>query len=239
MDWLTADIQALAVTATAIGFLHTVLGPDHYVPFVALARARRWSASRTVAVTLACGVGHAAGSVAIGMIGITIGVGLNSMVDLEALRLDLAAWLLLGLGLAYMAWALRRLHTGKPHRHAHVHADGTIHDHEHDHASDHAHVHAEGARVSLAPWALFVVFVLGPCEALIPMLMVPASQQNTPGVVLVTTLFVITTLATMVSMVMLGLWGVSRLRLPGLERYVEVVAGGAIAVCGAAVLIGL
>jgi len=30
-------------SAAFIGFIHTLLGPDHYVPFVALARSRNWS----------------------------------------------------------------------------------------------------------------------------------------------------------------------------------------------------
>ena len=64
---------ALLGTAIWIGFIHTLFGPDHYVPFVAMARAGDWSCRKTLGVTLLCGLGHVAGSVALGLIGIAIG----------------------------------------------------------------------------------------------------------------------------------------------------------------------
>ena len=39
----SGQLSILMWTAAALGFLHTILGPDHYVPFVALRRARRWT----------------------------------------------------------------------------------------------------------------------------------------------------------------------------------------------------
>ena len=66
----------LAVSAAAIAFAHTVLGPDHYLPFVAMARARGWSMSRTLRITLLCGAGHLAGSVVLGLAGIALFLGL-------------------------------------------------------------------------------------------------------------------------------------------------------------------
>ena len=67
MEWLTADIVALAVTAATIGIVHTAIGPDHYLPFVAMSRARGWTARWTAVVTLACGLVHVLGSVLLGL----------------------------------------------------------------------------------------------------------------------------------------------------------------------------
>ena len=36
------DAAPLLLSAATIGVLHTALGPDHSLPFIALARARRW-----------------------------------------------------------------------------------------------------------------------------------------------------------------------------------------------------
>ncbi len=37
------DIGVLAATAASIGFVHTITGPDHYLPFIAIGRAAiRW-----------------------------------------------------------------------------------------------------------------------------------------------------------------------------------------------------
>ena len=51
---------SLSVLAAAggVAFLHTLLGPDHYLPFIVLARARSWSKTRTLVVTTICGLGH-------------------------------------------------------------------------------------------------------------------------------------------------------------------------------------
>ncbi|MCK7539173.1 MAG: hypothetical protein MZV63_53745 [Marinilabiliales bacterium] len=33
----------LAGTAVTIGFIHTLIGPDHYLPFIVMGEARKWS----------------------------------------------------------------------------------------------------------------------------------------------------------------------------------------------------
>jgi len=39
-------------TAIPVGILHTLFGPDHYVPFIALAKAHHWSLKKTTWITL-------------------------------------------------------------------------------------------------------------------------------------------------------------------------------------------
>ena len=53
-----SEAQILLLTAASIAFLHTILGPDHYVVFAAMGKARRWSLAKTLRVTLVCGTGH-------------------------------------------------------------------------------------------------------------------------------------------------------------------------------------
>ena len=65
---MTQDVGPLMVTAASIGFLHTLLGPDHYVPFIMMSWARRWSAAKTALITLVCALGHRAGSVILGLV---------------------------------------------------------------------------------------------------------------------------------------------------------------------------
>lgn len=231
-------MMALAATAAFLGIVHTLAGPDHYVPFIALARARRWSPARTVAVTLSCGVGHVMGSVLLGAVGIAVGLALGHMEWIEAVRGEVAGWLLLGFGLAYAAWGLRRAWRGRPHRHWHAHGDGVVHDHRHVHEAAHVHVH-EGARASVTPWILFVLFVFGPCEALIPVLMVPASAGSWWQVAAVTAVFGLCTLATMTVAVLAGYHGLARLSLGSAERWSHALAGLALAACGAAIRLGL
>ena len=44
-------------TTASLAIIHTFLGVDHSLPFVALARAREWSLTPTLFVTFLCGVG--------------------------------------------------------------------------------------------------------------------------------------------------------------------------------------
>lgn len=235
----SASLLALLATAAVIGTVHTLAGPDHYVPFIAMARARRWSTGRTAAMTLVCGTGHVAGSVVLGAAGIAVGLTLGWMEAFEAFRGEVAGWLLLGFGVAYAAWGLRQAHRKRPHRHWHGHGDGTVHDHPHGHQGAHAHIHAAPSARSITPWVLFVIFVFGPCEALVPVLMVPASQGSWGEVVLVTAVFGFCTLATMTAAVLAGHRGLARLSFGPAERYRHALAGAALAACGLAIQLGL
>jgi sulfite exporter TauE/SafE len=230
----------LVTTAAGIGFLHTLTGPDHYVPFVAMARIGRWSLARTVAITLACGMGHVLGSVLLGGLGIALGLAVGKLAWFEQVRGELAGWLLLGFGLAYLAWGIKRAIRNQPHSHVHAHPDGSVHAHRHTHADAHMHVHADEARAaSMTPWILFAIFVFGPCEPLIPLLMFPAAKLSIWGIALVTLVFGASTLATMTGLVAAGHLGLGRVSFSRLGRFSHALAGLAIAACGAAIQFGL
>lgn len=225
-------IAILLLTAASIGFFHTLAGPDHYIPFIAMARARRWSLPKTMVITFACGVGHVLGSVALGFLGIAVGVALGLLEGVESVRGDIAAWLLTGFGIAYAAWGLRKALRLRSHAHAHSHEDGGEHAHVHDHAGSHAHVHAHPSSKSITPWVLFTIFVLGPCEPLIPMLMYPAAVGNAWGVAAVAAVFSIVTIATMMATVALVTVGIGTVRVAFLRGYEHALAGAAVAASG-------
>jgi ABC-type nickel/cobalt efflux system permease component RcnA len=129
---------------------------------------------------------------------------------------------------------LRRAIRNKPHEHHHLHDDGLTHSHSHVHIDDHAHVHDQKAK-SITPWVLFTIFVLGPCEPLIPLLMYPAAKTSLGGIILVAAVFGVVTIGTMLSVVMLASYGISFLPLARVERYTHAIAGATIFVCGAAI----
>jgi len=228
------EAQILLLTAASIAFLHTILGPDHYLVFTAMGKARSWSLNKTLRITLVCGLGHVLGSVVIGVIGIILGAQLASIIEIEGVRGNIAGWALLAFGLMYFAWGLKK--AGRGHRHSHVHIhDDVIHDHEHDHHTDHSHVHDAQEKNPITPWAMFIIFVLGPCEALIPLFMYPAAQQSAGLVVAVAAIFGLVTLATMLGCVALTTIGVEKLKWPTSGRYAQAVAGASVAACGAVV----
>jgi nickel/cobalt exporter len=231
-------LYVLLGTAATIGFVHTLLGPDHYLPFVALSKARRWSIARTLWVTVLCGVGHVAGSVVLGLIGIAAGITISSLELVESTRGEIAAWLLIAFGLVYGTWGVVRAARGKPHTHVHVHADGMRHVHEHTHANGHTHVH-EDAGGGLTAWTVFIVFVLGPCEPLIPLLMFPAAARSPVAVALVAAVFSVVTITTMACLVWLSVRGLALVPSVKVGRYAHAVAGAVILLCGIAIQLGL
>lgn len=225
-------------TAATIGLVHTLIGPDHYLPFVAMSRARSWTARKTLWITTLCGLGHVAGSVVLGLIGIAAGITLKSLEIFESTRGEIASWLLMAFGLAYGAWGVVSLVRRRPHKHVHLHADGTEHVHTHSHLREHSHPH-DHEKKNITPWVLFTIFVLGPCEPLIPLLMFPAAQESWLVVAAVAVVFSVVTIATMVATVALSYYGVALVRLERLGRYSHVVAGAVIFLCGFAIQLGL
>jgi len=232
---MTAELSALVITAASIGVLHTVLGPDHYLPFIMMSWARKWSRVKTTFITFLCGLGHIASSVVLGLIGVSMGLAVKKLELIESVRGNLAAWLLIAFGLAYLVWGLRRAYRNQPHMHTHVHTDQAAHTHRHSHHQKHSHVHNGKNTSSITPWTLFVIFIFGPCEPLIPILMYPAAKNGFFGVLLVTLVFGTATIATMLGVVLLASTGVNFLPLAKVQRFAHVIAGATILLCGLAI----
>lgn len=240
---MNSEIYILSLTAASIAFMHTLFGPDHYLPFVVLSKARKWSKTRTIWMTILCGIGHVGSSVLIGFIGIAAGIALSKLNYFESVRGNIAGWLFIGFGLGYALWGLRRAIKNKPHTHVHFHLNGIKHAHEHTHFSEHTHVHEQEGGVhsdkieykSLTPWILFVIFVFGPCEPLIPLVMFPAMRHNMLGVVSVTAIFSVVTIMTMLMIVMLMTSGLQLVKLEKLEKFTHALAGAAIFFSGVAI----
>lgn len=225
---MNAALQLLITTAVTISFLHTVTGPDHYVPFIALSRVRGWSIPKTVGWTLLCGIAHVGSSVLLGLLGIGLGWSLSKISGMEDLRGGLAGWALLTFGLLYTIWGLKRAWSNKVHKHFDVYDNGDIYVYEHKHGE----IVYPQERMKVTPWIMLIIFGLGPCEPLIPLLTYPAAQHSTYGMCMLVGSFTLFTLLTMVGMVLLGYYGFSLLKISYLERYVHALGGVTILICG-------
>jgi len=202
---------AIAFTAVTVGSLHS-LAPDHWVPFAALARAQGWRAGRTARITILCGFGHVTASVLFGVLALRFGLEVVSAVGSR-----LEAWgglLLVGFGLAYGIWGLRRAAGARLHGHAHAHYD---------------HVH-DAAR--LTPWTLFLLACADPCVAVMP-LIVASAPLGTGAVAGIALLYEIATIATMTALVLVAWRGAIAVRARWVDRYGDAAAGALIAVLGA------
>ncbi len=230
-------------TAASVGLIHTLVGPDHYVPFIAMASARKWSLRRTLGITAVCGVGHVTSSLLLAVLGIMFGRTLRELQWFDGIRNGIAGWLLLGFGLAYMLWGLRQTIRNRPHEHPHLHAGNLLHEHSHHHRGEHTHVHTDLTQKQslqrITPWILFTIFIFGPCEALIPILMVPAMGGHWWWVGLIVLNFGLITVTTMLVLVFIGYRGTTRQPFRQFERFGHALAGMALVVCGMAIQFGL
>jgi len=229
-----STLMVLCITAASLGFIHTLIGPDHYLPFIVMSKARNWNLRKTMGLTFVCGLGHVLSSVILGLVGVLLGVALGKLEAFEAARGNMAAQAMIIFGFSYCIWGIWRAIKNKPHTHVHQHDHSGEHAHEHVHTHGHSHVHEVKGK-TITPWILFTIFVLGPCEPLIPMLMVPAAQHSLFGTVLVATVFSLVTIATMMSVVLISSWGIQFIKLGKVERYAHAMAGGAILMSGAAI----
>jgi nickel/cobalt transporter (NicO) family protein len=229
---MNEQIVVLTGTAAALAFTHTLFGPDHYLPFIVMSKARKWSTWKTIWVTLLSGLGHVGSSVVLGIIGIAFGLGISKIEIFEGFRGNLAAWAFILFGGIYFLYGIWRVYKKKQHSHPHVHEDGTLHIHDHKHAEGHDHVHKK----NITPWVLFTIFVLGPCEPLIPVLMFPAAKENIGGLIMVTVVFSVITLATMLGIVLLASYGIKILPFGKLEKYTHAIAGATIMLSGLAIV---
>lgn len=203
-------MKALILSAIGIGFLHS-LAPDHWLPFASIAKAQGWSRRKLLGVSLLAGMAHVGSSIVLGALGIFLGLGLVQLEGVESLRGNIAGFLLIGFGVAYALWGLKRL--------------------------KHDHFHLDTAK-TVTVWTLVAVFIFGPCEPLIP-LMFLAVQHGWSGVWLTTAAFSITTVFMVVSQSMLAFLGMGLLtgrRLVDMEKWSHVMAGGVIALTGLAVM---
>lgn len=203
-------IMSLAGTligaAIGIGAVHTA-APDHWVPFAALARARRWSAGRTALVTAVCGLGHVSVSAALGVLALICG---RELFEVLGHRLaSVAGLLLIGFGVSYALWGLRTAQR--------IHAHGQ------------SHVHAH------TPLMLFVLFSADPCVAVIPLVFAsaPLGWSGTLAVVLA---YEIATIATMVLLVVPTWAMLGSIRGSWADRWGDACAGAIFAIVGLAVI---
>jgi nickel/cobalt exporter len=207
-------LSALLITAFLTAVIHTAAGPDHYLPFIALGRSRNWSFTKTSLITLVAGLGHVLSSILIGAVGLALSIQLHLLEKFEALRGDFVPWMLIAFGLIYALWGLYKV------KHHHHHEEQA----------------PQGKK--LIPWLLFIIFVFGPCEPLIPLLMFPAAAYGIGAAFLVSLIFLIGTLGTMMIIVLASLYGLHKIPA-GFHRYGHSLAGTVILSCGVLVKLGL
>lgn len=197
---------SIAVTGFAVAFLHAAL-PTHWLPFVLVGRAQKWSTGRTLGVTLLAGLGHVGLTIALGLALVVAGLALGPR--LGGLFHWAVGGLMVAVGLFYIA-------RGR-HNHALPEAGRRTY------ASDRA-----------AIIALVTLLTLSPCEAFLPYYLA-GMQHGWQAFLVLSGVLMAATSAGMLIFTSLSLAGFKRLGLQWVERYEETILGVALVLVGLAV----
>ena len=229
---MASTTYALLTAAAGTALLHTLI-PDHWLPFVLVGRARRWSLNTVALVSGLAAAIHAALSILLGLLALRLGQAAVAAVG-ETLE-HAGSWLLLAFGVSYALWGWFKgghFHPGGELLHGHDHACSGAEGPGHP---QHLHYHADGglieARGGWGALTLAVIVGLNPCVLVLPILF--AGQTLGPAALgLVALAYALPAAALMVGLSVLGVrvgWG---RRLPGVARYAESLSGLLIALLG-------
>lgn len=223
MEW-----WAMLGFGAGLGVLHAAI-PSHWMPLAALARGLHWTTGKLVRTTLAIGLAHIVGTIALG-----VGVGALGHVALARYE-ETGQWaasaIVVALGLVFIARDL----VGRRHDHAHccgdpLHAHAAIHLHDAralaattEPPSDPAARAPEGIeRMSIA--SIFLAMLASPCLLLVPYYL-EAARLGWAGIAGLSLVYVAVTLPVMVGLVVLAHAGIGRLRWALLDRHERALCG--------------
>ncbi|MCK0205665.1 hypothetical protein ACT4R9_04610 [Ornithobacterium rhinotracheale] len=228
---MNTTLLALAITSISISFVHTASGPDHYLPFIVLSKSKRWSMLKTTFIVIICGLGHVLSSVLLGLVGVFLGWQLNKISWFQDIRGNVSGWALLIFGVAYLVYAIIQVVRNKPHKHFDVMGDD-VYVYEHNHSE----IVMPQNRIKVTPLVLFAIFVMGPSEPLIPLLFYSGINRSVTEIVVLIVSFTTCTVLTMLLMVMLGRYGYTLIQSQNFEKYMNVISGAVVTLCGVGVV---
>jgi len=228
-------LHALILSALISSIVHTATGPDHYLPFIALGKSRQWTVLRTAFITVIAGVIHVLGTIALGMVILTLAMEANALDWLTEFRGGFAAWSLLVFGIGYTIWGI--IHGGHHHgKNSKGHSHGSNAFTRRLARFIQGRVNPEKANTIISV-VVFLIFAFGPVEPLIPLLMVPSSAYGLGAAFMVSLVFMAGTIATMLVLVLGSLHGLKF--VPQIfQNHGHSLAGATLALSGFAMVLG-
>lgn len=229
-------LTSIALTGFTVAFFHAAI-PTHWLPFVLVARARQWSRTKTMGVTLFAGIGHV-------MLTSLLGLGIAWFSFQLDARLGAAfPWVIGGLLIAIGAFYFWRQLSGRGVQHHHLLGGHHRATEQCGHEHGHSHWDAELNESPLASrksgdWAaisgLFVMLTLSPCEGFLPVY-VSGVQFGWRGFFVLSAILAVGALLGMLLFTWLTLVGLERLEVKQFERYESALLG--VLFCALGVLI--
>jgi hypothetical protein len=214
-----STLTAIAALGFPVAFLHAAI-PTHWLPFVLVGRARRWSRMHTIAITAAAGLCHVALTSILGLLIAWFGFKLNESLGHAFVWIAASVLGLLGL---YYLWR-QITGAGVMHHHppgsAHHAQESCGHEHNETHWErelDGTPLVSNRATESAALGGLFVMLTVSPCEAFLPVYL-SGVQFGWKGFVVLSAILAVAALAGMTLFTWLALVGFEKIRVQHFER---------------------
>jgi len=231
-------LNTVAATGFTVAFFHAAI-PTHWLPFVLVAQARRWTRTKTLLVTLAAGLGHV-------MLTSLLGLGIAWFgFQVDAHLGSAFPWVTGGLLVAIGGYYFWRQWSGGGIRHHHL-IGGHHHASERcGHEDGHSHWDEELAESPLASdqagdWAamsgLFMMLTLSPCEGFLPVYL-SGVQFGWHGFLVLSLILAVATLLGMLIFTWLTLVGLEKFEVRSFERYESALLGGLFCALGVLIII--
>lgn len=202
------SLWILLISTASVAFLHA-LAPDHWMPFSAMAKAQKWPQLKLLAITFISGIVHMGISIVFSIIAILLGFSVSKLKSIEGHRGEIALWLLIGFGVAYTVWGIKK---AKEQKNKDI---------------DEEKLKAR----TVAVWTMLAVIVLGPCEPFIPIIFL-GYNYGYLGIISVCIVFSLVTIAMMMVQSLLAFKGIALIKNDIMERYAHAFAGLVIVLTG-------
>lgn len=207
-------LSQIIMGAFLLSIVHASI-PNHWLPLVALSKSENWDEKFTMSTTALAGFAHTLSTIIIGIIVGFLGFQLSG--SYSFIVSVIAPSLLVILGVIYLALSFRA--NRKHHRHHHSHE-----------------IHLDGAKKKTTfaiITALVISMFFSPCLEIEAYFFV-ASKLGWQGIIIVSAIYTIITIAGMLLLVWLGMKGVKKINSHFLEHHEKTITGILLIVLGIA-----
>ena len=210
-------LSQIIVGAFLLSIVHASI-PNHWIPLVALSKAEKWNEKLTMGITAIAGFAHTLSTI---IIGIIVGFFGYKLSDSYSFIVGvIAPSLLILLGIIYLIYSIR----DNKHRHHH---------HSHEINIDDANLTSAKKKTTAIILTLTISMFSSPCLEIEAYFFV-ASSLGWQGIISVSVIYTIITIAGMLLLVWLGMKGVRKIKSHFLEHHEKTITGILLIVLGIA-----
>ena len=211
-------LSQIILGAFLLSIVHASI-PNHWIPLVALSKSENWTEKFTMSATALAGFSHTLSTIIIGIIIGFLGYQLSG--SYSFIVGVIAPSLLVLLGIIYLALSIK---ANKHHHHHH---------HSHEINIDEVNLPSAKKTTTAIILTLIISMFFSPCLEIEAYFFV-ASKLGWQGIITVSVIYTIITIAGMLLLVWLGMKGVKKIKSHFLEHHEKTIIGIILIVLGIA-----